>query len=152
VPLTLPEPGVYRAFADFSVDREALTLGTDLFVPGEYRFAPLPTAAGIDRVEGYKVALDEETLNAGGESTLTFRISHEGRDVKALEAYLGALGHLVALREGDLAFLHVHPTGGAGSQVTFHAVTPSIGGYRLFLEFAHTGRVRTAVFTVEIAP
>ena len=27
------------------------------------------------------------------------------------EPYLGAGGHLVALREGDLAFLHVHPTG-----------------------------------------
>ena len=31
----------------------------------------------------------------------------------ALQPYLGAGGHLVALREGDLAFLHVHPSGDA---------------------------------------
>jgi hypothetical protein len=58
----------------------------------------------------------------------------------------------VALREGDLAFLHVHPTGGGSSQVTFHAVFPSMGRYRLFLQFAHAGRVRTVAFTAEISP
>ena len=29
-----------------------------------------------------------------------------------MEPYLGAKGHLVALREGDLAYLHIHPEGG----------------------------------------
>ena len=36
-------------------------------------------------------------------------ITKDGAPVKT-EPYLGAGGHLVALREGDLAFLHVHPT------------------------------------------
>jgi hypothetical protein len=31
-------------------------------------------------------------------------------------------------------------------------VFPSIGRYRLFLQFAHEGRVRTAGFTVEVVP
>jgi hypothetical protein len=152
VPLTLPDPGVYRAFADFSVDGEPLTLGTDLFVSGEFRFAPLPSPTGTARPDGYTVALDAGVPNARTQYPLTFRITHEGREVQALEPYLGALGHLVALREGDLAFLHVHPTGGNGSQVTFHAVFPSIGRYRVFLQFAHAGRVHTAAFTIEIAP
>ena len=69
-----------------------------------------------------------------------------------LEPYLGALGHLVALREGDLAFLHVHPEAeeGSGPRVAFRAVFPSAGRYRLFLQFAHANGVHTAAFTVEV--
>ena len=63
------------------------------------------------------------------------------------EPYLGAGGHLVALREGDLAFLHVHPTGdGPDFEVEF----PTPGRYRLFLQFKHEGRVHTAAFTREV--
>ncbi len=152
VPLTLPEPGVYRAFADFSVGGRPLTLGADLTAPGNLEFAPLPDPTSVAYVEGYEVALDFGLPTAGAESSLTFRITRQRQDIEELEPYLGALGHLVALREGDLAFLHVHPTGGRGPRVTFHAVFPSIGRYRLFLQFAHAGRVRTAAFTLEVSP
>lgn len=152
VPLDLPEPGVYRAFADFSVDGEALTLGADLHVPGEMELVPLPEPTSLARVDGYEVELDAGTLTAGAASSLTFCIAQEGQDVEELEPYLGALGHLVALREGDLAFLHVHPTGGAGARIMFHAVFPSMGLYKLFLQFAHEGRVHTVDFTTEILP
>ena len=55
---------------------------------------------------------------------------------------------LVALREGDLAFLHVHPTGDGPS---FEVEFPTPGRYRLFLQFKHEGRVQTAAFTQEVA-
>jgi hypothetical protein len=152
VPLVLPEPGVYRAFADFSVGGEALTLGADLHVPGEMEVASLPDPTSFARLDGYEVVLDAGSLTAGAGSSLTFRITHEGQDVEELEPYLGALGHLVALREGDLAFLHVHPSGGAGARIMFHAVFPSVGLYKLFLQFAHEGRVRTVEYTTEILP
>ena len=151
VPLALPEPGVYRAFADFSVGGEPLTLGVDLSASGELRVEPLPSPINAVRVEGgYEVLLEAETPTAGAASLLGFRVRHEGAEVDDLEPYLGALGHLVALREGDLAYLHVHPTGGAGSQIEFHAEFPSEGRYGLFLQFAHAGVVRTATFIVEI--
>ena len=152
VSLALPEPGVYRAFADFSVGGEALTLGTDLAVPGTFEFTRLPDPTGVVHAEDYEVTLEAGTPTAGTEGSLAFRITSNGREVEQLEPYLGALGHLVALREGDLAFLHVHPTGGVGARLTFHAVFPSIGRYRLFLQFAHEGRVWTAGFTVEVRP
>src|SRR5829696_3042941 len=152
VPLVLPEPGVYRAFADFSVGREPLTLGADLHVPGETWLASLPDPTSVARVDGYEVELDAGTPTADAESALTFRITRQGQDVEELEPYLGALGHLVALREGDLAFLHVHPTGGAGARIMFHAVFPSMGLYKLFLQFANEGRVHTVDFTREILP
>ena len=72
--------------------------------------------------------------------------------VEDLEPYLGALGHLVALRESDLAFLHVHPETdeGSGPRISFRATFPSEGRYRLFLQFAHAGGVKTAAFTLEV--
>ena len=76
-----------------------------------------------------------------------------------LQPYLGAYGHLVALRAGDLAYLHVHPDGvpgdgvtAPGPDVTFWATAPSAGAYRLFLDFQHNGVVRTAEFTVQATP
>jgi hypothetical protein len=64
------------------------------------------------------------------------------------EPYLGAGGHLVALREGDMAFLHVHPTGDGPS---FGATFPTEGRYRLFLQFKHDGRVQTVAFTQAVS-
>src|ERR687897_3717630 len=96
VPLVLPEPGVYRAFADFSVGGESLTLGADLHVPGEMEVAALPDPSGLTRLDGYEVELDTSNPTAGVENQLTLRIAQEGQDVKELEPYLGALGHLVA--------------------------------------------------------
>ena len=66
-----------------------------------------------------------------------------------LQPYLGAYGHLVALRDGDLAYLHVHPqhTDTAGPDIGFDADVPTAGTYRLFLDFQHAGVVRTAAFT-----
>ena len=150
-PLAFPEPGVYRVFADFATAGRGLTLGTDLEVPGPYEPAPLPAPEGVERTGGYEVRLDTE-IHAEGVASLVFSISREGRGVHDLEPYLGALGHLVALREGDLAFLHVHPEAeeGSGPRVAFRAAFPSEGRYRLFLQFAHANEVHTAAFTVEV--
>jgi hypothetical protein len=69
-----------------------------------------------------------------------------------VEPYLGARGHLVALRQGDLAYLHVHPLdkAAAGNAITFATTFPSAGRYRLFLQFKEAGRVHTAAFTQEV--
>jgi hypothetical protein len=62
--------------------------------------------------------------------------------------YLGAKGHLVALRRGDLAFLHVHPD---DRSLRFMATLPTAGRYRLFLQFkTDDGRLHAAAFTREV--
>lgn len=155
VPLTLPTAGAYKVFADFAPDdrTDAFTLAADLSVPGSYEPQPLPGVTRTAQVDGYTVMLDGDLL-AGQASRLTLRVSREGQPVTDLEPYLGAYGHLVALRTGDLAYLHVHPDGEpgdgrteAGPDVTFFADVPSNGTYRLYLDFQHEGVVRTAVFT-----
>ncbi|WP_103344238.1 hypothetical protein [Amycolatopsis sp. CA-126428] len=154
VPLTLPAAGSYRAFADFApTGGKAMTLGVDLSVAGNYRPATYATSRTA-QVDGYTVRLDGG-LTAGKTSPLTLTVSRGGIPVTDLQPYLAAYGHLVALREGDLAYLHVHPDGApgdgktpAGPQVKFAAEVPSAGTYRLFLDFRHGGVVRTAEFTL----
>ena len=141
-------PGTWRVFADFAATgAEPLTLGTDLFVPGQAAAPPRSDAdVRTARVDGYEVRLDGD-LTGGEASRLTLSVSRDGEPVTDLEPYLGAYGHLVALRAGDLAYLHVHPEGGRGP-VAFRAEVPSEGAYHLFLDFKHDGVVRTAAFSV----
>ncbi|MEO3886687.1 hypothetical protein [Nonomuraea sp. B5E05] len=155
VKLTLPGAGAYRAFADFvPTGGNALTLGTDLLVAGDFEPKALPQASRTASVDGYEVTLDGE-LTPGQSSKLTLKVSKDGKPVPDLQPYLGAYGHLVALRARDLAYLHVHPDGEpgdgktkAGPEIVFYAEVPSTGDYRLFLDFQHKGKVRTADFTL----
>jgi hypothetical protein len=154
VPLTLPAGGSYRAFADFTpTGGEGTTLGVDLAAAGA--FEPVPHAPSrVAQVDDYTVELSGE-LVPGKDSPVALTVSRGGAPVTDLQPYLAAYGHLVALREGDLAYLHVHPEGApgdgrtpAGPQIEFVAQVPSTGSYRLFLDFQHDGVVRTAEFTV----
>ncbi len=160
VPLAAAAPGQHRVFADFrpAGRAEGLTLGVDVPATGDYRPRPLPAAARTTTVDGYTVTLGGD-LTPGAASALTLTVSRDGTPVTDLQPYLGAYGHLVALRDGDLAYLHVHPDGApgdgrtpAGPAITFSAEVPSAGTYRLYLDFRHAGKVRTAEFTAVAGP
>jgi hypothetical protein len=146
-PVTLPEPGTYRVFADFSVDDTPTTLADDLQVDGATRSRALPAPAKTAGTDGFRVRLTDGAVRAGEESELRFAVTRGGERV-ALQDYLGAKGHLVALRRGDLAFLHVHPD---ENSLRFEATFPNAGSYRLFLQFKVAGRVHTAAFTQEMS-
>jgi hypothetical protein len=133
VPLTLPAAGTYRVYADFAVDGEPHTLAADLTRDGEVHSQPLPPASNTATVDGM-------TVSRRG---LDFTVTRAGKPV-AIEDYLGAKGHLVALREGDLAFLHVHPD---ADRLRFDAALDTRTRYRLFLQFKTGGQVHTAAFT-----
>ncbi|GGM42476.1 heavy-metal-associated domain-containing protein [Promicromonospora citrea] len=160
LPWTWAEAGTYRVLADFVPERtgENVTLGRTVEVAGD--LVPVPTASGTasgtesDTVDGYTVTLDG-ALVAGGESVLTARVTRDGEPVTDLEPYLGAFGHLVVLREGDLGYLHVHPEAqpdgaeprpgeASGPEVTFVTSAPTPGRYLLYLDFKVDGEVRTA--------
>ncbi|WP_230414829.1 hypothetical protein [Micromonospora tarapacensis] len=156
VPLTLPRPGVWRAYADFTAladdgRQTATTLGVDLVAPGDYRPRALPAPATTTTVDGFTVGYQgdpQPTLTV----PLSFRITGPDGARPVLERYLGAYGHLVALREGDLGYLHVHPEAElVDGAVQFWLTTPGPGRYRLYLDFATGGEVRTAEFTVSVS-
>jgi hypothetical protein len=150
-PLRLADAGSYRVFADFSRDGTPITLAGDLRVDGDAALEPLPAPATTAKSDGgYDVRLDSGASSAGRESELRFTVTKDARPVE-VEPYLGADGHLVALRDGDLAFLHVHPTDhGERGSIGFESTFPTTGRYRLFLQFKHEGRVQTVAFTQEV--
>jgi hypothetical protein len=177
VPVTLPDPGAYRAFVDIAVGEHPTTLGFDLLASGDAAYEPAPEPSRRATADGYEVTLATDVTEAtdeivaGEAAHLSFDVRRDGESVSELEPYLGALGHLVALRDGDLAYLHVHPldgvdegdnegddgnsTEGSGNaaegSVTFRATFPTPGGYGLFLQAKPEGELVTAQFAVDVS-
>ena len=159
-PWTWNAAGTYRVFADFEPAQAGstkLTLTRAVDVAGEFtRSTPVPTRI-VDEIAGYTVELDG-ALTAGVSKQLTAKVTRDGEPVTTLQPYLGAYGHLVALREGDLAYLHVHPEGAepvagrtGGPAVSFAATAPTAGRYLLYLDFKVDDTVHTATFVVDAA-
>ncbi|MDT9594939.1 heavy-metal-associated domain-containing protein [Nocardioides zeae] len=155
LPWSWPAAGTYRVYVDAAPsDGPALVLGGTLTVAGDLE--PVEAAPTRDAVAGeYEVYLAGNLL-AGGTSELTAQVRRDGRPVEDLQPYLGALGHLVALRADDLAYLHVHPTGpepdaGAtsGPDVAFEAHVDTVGRYLLYLDLRVDDEVRTFAFVVD---
>ena len=148
-----------RSFADFAPaarERRRSTLAADLPPPGTYAPQPLPAEQRARRPSTATRSRCDGELVAGRSSRLTLTVSRDGRPVTDLEPYLGAYGHLVALRAGDLAYLHVHPEGEA------EPARPAAGGRLLrrrpdrrdlpaVPRLPARGVVRTAAFTAVAA-
>jgi hypothetical protein len=157
IPWTWDEAGTYRVFTDFvpGTTGENLTLSRTVDVAGRLSPEPATKVTASDTVDGYTATLTGD-LSANGGSTLTATVTRDGEPVTTLEPYLGAYGHLVALRDGDLAYLHVHPEGDepepgstSGPDVEFLNEAPTPGRYLLYLDFKVDGEVRTAEFVLD---
>ncbi|GAA4559791.1 hypothetical protein [Pseudonocardia xishanensis] len=152
-PVRLPTAGAWRVITEFTpTGGVPTTLGTDLFVPGD--FAPLDfPAARAAEVGDYTVRLDGD-LRAGTESAIFATVSRAGRGVTDLEADRGTFGDIVALRAGDLAVVPVRAQTRAadgdrsGPGIAFTTTVPTEGIYRLYLRFRHAGEEQTVDFTV----
>jgi hypothetical protein len=126
VPLRLPWAGSYRVFADFTTGGERRTLGIDVAGTG----GPL-AYAWWDSIYIVELAQRGERL--------TFDVRGDTGPVET-QPYLGAGGHLVVLREGDLAYVHAHAEKG---ELAFDVPFPGKGNYRLYLQFKVAGTVET---------
>jgi len=143
-PVRFADGGSYRVFADFTRDGQQHTLGADVQVSGDFRAAALPAPQRSVRSDGGL----EVTLRAH-DRRLAFEVRDRGQAVNdRLDPYLGAKGHLVALRHGDLAYLHTHPD---GDELAFETTYPSASAYRLFVQFSYEGRIHTAAFTHRVS-
>lgn len=151
--LELPRPGVYRAFFDSVVDGRATTLGVDLFAPGQAEVAPRPGTTRLAAAGPYEVEFLPGDVEAGAATRLAFEVRRDDGSVAHLDQYLGALGHLVVLREGDLGYLHVHPreTTPESGRIEFDARFPTPGRYRLFLQSKPDEKLLTTRHDVRVA-
>ncbi|MFT3852254.1 MAG: hypothetical protein QM733_05910 [Ilumatobacteraceae bacterium] len=120
--------------------------------------APLPAADDAPTVDGLVVRRDG----------LTFTVTNtDGTPATGLEPYLGMPAHLIVLRQGDLAYTHLHAAAPAATGSTMAgmpdmtvAASPSpanvfsfggslpAGTSRAWLQFGHDGDVVTVPFTV----
>ena len=158
LPWQWEEAGTYKIYADFAPTgdgEDTLTLSRTVDVAGELTPVTDRPLSAKDEVDGFEVTLDGD-LTAGTSSDLTLSVTQDGAPVTTLEPYLGAFGHLVALREGDMEYLHVHaegedPAAGetSGPEISFMAEAPTAGRYYLYLDFQIDGEVHTAQFVVE---
>lgn len=160
-----PEGGTYRIFADFAplaAQRDAhgqplaVTVSEDVDVAG-----PASSAGVVDTqrrsfvTNGHAVTLATvPTSPRSGETVrLRFMVQENGRAVTTLEPYLGALGHVVVIHQGDLEYIHTHPVTeqqAADGVVEFEVVFPTAGTYKLFGQFQDKGVVLTSEFGVTV--
>ena len=150
------DAGSYRAIADFQVeDGPRLALGNRP-APSPAATSPPPSTSrpGRPTPTATRSALATERSDEG-EVTAELVVRRNGKPVTDLQDYLGAKGHLVALRSGDIAYAHVHPVEDEDTPpgvVTFDAELTSAGRYGLFFDFKHNGTVHTASFTFDQGP
>ncbi len=159
-PLAPVQPGTYRAYTSFITKDAAgntvpLLLSQPLTVPGAVITTPLPVASTTTQVDGYTLRLSGDRIMAGAEHPLTITVSKDGRPVTDLQPYLDTYAHLTAFHDNDLAFAHLHPHGEVngdhgGPVLSFAAMLPKAGNWRLFVQFQTAGVLHTAVMTLAV--
>ena len=168
IPITFASDGDYRAFADFTPSMSQVgpdgtklpvTIFKDIKVGNLAIYKPLP----IDETERVKTYGDYEITLVPSSDSITsknnqnfdFEIRKNGELVTNLQTYLGALGHTVVLREGNLQFVHAHatqkPTDLQTGKVSFAITFPEAGNYKLFSQFQHEDKIITSDFVVNVA-
>lgn len=164
--LTFPADGQYRIFADFApVGAQIDAMGTPLAVTpfedasvgntANYVAQSIGSGEKTKTFGDLTVALATQSApTSGAEGMLTFSLSQNGKPVTDLQTYLGALGHAVILREGNLDFIHAHPVEAATSpqsgKVNFMVDFPEAGKYKVFTQFQRGGKVITTDFVVTV--
>ncbi len=159
---TLSRAGPWRLIADFiPTGAKRAVLATSVHAGGgRYDVRPLresPRAgkhAWRTSVDGYDVLLRADDYAGGRSGKLHFAVRRGGRPVADLQPYLGALGHAVLLRWGDVGYVHVHPDKERArpGEIAFDVTYPRAAALALFLQFRHRDRVHTAKFALPVAP
>jgi hypothetical protein len=165
--ITLPQAGAYKLFADFQPEGGTPQVIPHAFAtrgfPGDVtastaRLVPdsvLKNTAGTMSVQ---LALPDGGLVAGREERFAYQVTdaRTGRPVRDIEPYLGAWGHSLIMSEDLEHDVHAHPleagTDQPGAQggpiLTFKAILPRPGRYRIWTQIKRGGVVSTAIFTV----
>jgi hypothetical protein len=167
---TLPVAGNYRVFTDFmplggTPQVLASTVVTAGYTGDLASSVPTlaPDKASTKTVGETTVHLTPEPpeIVAGRATRLKYQLAVKGIPVTDLEPYLAAWGHTLILSEDAFEYVHAHPieylptaepNPHGGPTVTFEAIFPKPGRYRLWTQFKRRGEVSTASFTVEAKP
>lgn len=166
---TLPVAGNYRVFTDFFpiggtpqvLAATVITAGYDgdlsSSIPNLTPDRSTTKTLGDMTVH---LSMEPPTIVAGRATRLKYQLDVKGTPVTDLEPYLAAWGHTLVLSEDALEYVHAHPieylpvdvpNPKGGPTVTFEAMFPKPGHYRLWTQFKRHDVVSTTSFTVEAA-
>ncbi|QGQ99083.1 hypothetical protein EHS13_31500 [Paenibacillus psychroresistens] len=105
-------------------------------------------------VDDIEVSLSFDHLMAGMDLAMTFTINDAKtkKPITHLQPYLGAIGHVVAIRADTKQFLHFHPTDNSGSGPTakFQTNFPTKGIYKIWAQFQQHDQLYTIPFIIEV--
>ncbi|MBI3653192.1 MAG: hypothetical protein HY231_19365 [Acidobacteria bacterium] len=125
-------------------------------------------AVNAKPVNGLKVELqiEPQEIIAGRPATLKYHLTDAktGAPIKDLSPYLGAFGHTLILSEDQIEYVHSHPTELppdsfdpeitdeskflGGPEVTFEALFPRPGNYKIWTQFLRGNTLTTVTFQV----
>jgi hypothetical protein len=164
---TLPQPGYYRIYSDFMPVGGTPQILARTLVTGGYdgdlassTASLVPDTSLVKQTEDMTVKLSVEpsTILAGRVVKLRYDLTDNETPVKDLEPYLAAWGHTLVLSEDGEEYVHAHPIEylpadvadpHGGPEVTFDALFPKPGRYRIWTQFKRKGTVTTTTFVVE---
>lgn len=150
--LTVPKEGFYRMFADFTESGKENSVTTyDLMSGGLGAgiYAPLvPTTnpiqgVGNDLLVRYHLPA---TIQSDKPFTYSLEVVKDGVPV-AIEPYLGARGHSVILKEGNLEYTHAHAD---DDTLSFSALLTQSGRYKMYTQFQYQGKVYTSEYVIAL--
>ena len=165
--VTPPKPGYYRVYSDFLarggapqvIARTFVTAGFDGDLPSSV--ARLRPDLAFEKKVGataVRLQLDPPLILAGRMQRLRYRLQSGGAPVTDLRPYLAAWGHTLVLSEDTQDYVHAHPIEylavdaidpRGGPDLTFDAMFPRPGRYRVWTQFQRGDEVATVSFTVE---
>lgn len=110
-----------------------------------------------------ELAIERPPLFSGQKSTLKFHLTDAatGQPVRDLIPYLGAWGHALILSEDQTDVVHSHPeeqidfeddpaTQRGGPSLSFDALFPAPGNYRIWTQFLRGRQIFTVSFDVRV--
>jgi hypothetical protein len=168
---TVPTAGHWALFSDFmpvgGAPQMIVTPFTTAGFEGDLAASvPVltPDTSLTKSADGVSVSLQATPAKlVSGEETdipILFTDEKTGEPVKDLQRYLGAFGHAMMLSDDMTEHVHAHPeemlegtavTDGGGPDLTFHALFPRPGVYRIWLQFQRNDRLSTIPFTVRVS-
>jgi hypothetical protein len=154
-----PSPGRYRVFADVA-PRDAGSQVLSSIIEFGGAAPPPPAPARVQSVPKTRVALawPEGGVRAGRTATVDAILTDaDGRPVRDLQPWLGAMGHWILVHADGETFAHAHPDEreagvGAGGRIPFLVRLPRAGRYRGWMQFQRGGAVETIEVEVEATP
>jgi len=174
----LPRPGHYKVYADLYplegapqvLQHSLVTAGapSDLYASLPHLEPDVELAKIVDGMR-IELTLDPPQPIAGRPVLLKYRLTDatSGAPVRDLTPYLAAWGHTLMLSEDQVDYVHSHPVEAirearegeiprGGPDVTFEALVPRLGAYRIWSQFLRAGRdesgLTTVSFTIQARP